>query len=360
MGHDGQPLSTSSVAVVVLRAAPVAEKKVEGVVSEITRKETAWLWPWRIAYRHLTLLEGAKGTNKGTMLLDLATRLSVGAGMPCSGDKRPRRPVNSVFFVGEDPLDETFSHRCDAAGGDTSRIFAYGLGYKLPRDWKRMEAIVRQHQARFLVIDPVPSFIGSMYHGVREALEPVSQFLQAENVACVLTRHLLYKSAATTARARGVGSFDFTNLCRSTLLLAPHPENGDERVLVHTDTNLGPRDLTIGFRTTDAAVVKVEKGRTMLSAQKSIRIERWFTTKQWTQEQILRSRPISTIDSTIDWLRDILKGGPKPAQDVRNAANARNVSLRTLETAKRLLRVRSTRKPWTGPGTGSNSEWSLP
>ena len=336
------------------------EKKTEGAVFEIERRDTAWLWPWRIAYRHINLLEGVKGTNKGTMLLDIAARLSVGAPMPRC-DNRPRRPVNSVFFCGEDPLDETFAQRVHAAGADTHRIFAYGLGRRLPGDWDDIRQKIGDHKARLVVFDPIASFIRSMNVGVREALEPLHQFLQRENIAAILTRHLLYKSGAKTAKARGVGSFDFSNLARSTLLVAPHPDNGDDRILVHTDTNLGPRDLTIGFRLADASLTRFdrEKGCSVLSSQKSVRIDHWFTGKQYREEDVLSSKPISKIDQTIDWLRDLLKDGPKSSQEVREAANKLKISLRTLETAKRLLRVKSVRKPWTGPGTGSNSDWVL-
>jgi hypothetical protein len=308
------------------------------------------------------MVEGWKGTNKSTMLLDLAARASIDGIMPRSGNRR-RRPVNSVFFVGEDPLEETFVQRCAAACGDTSRIFAYGPGLKIPKDWSQMAQIIRSHKARFVVLDPAASFMRSMYHGVREALEPVYQFAQQEKVAVVLSRHLLYKGQGRTARERGVGSFDFTNLCRSTLLLAPHPENADDRVLLHTDSNLDHLDLAIGFRLDEwrPPILDARKGYVVQSKNTTISIGEWFDCgKNYKEQDVLGARPVSKRDLTIEWLGNLLRQGPKFAHEVKAAAQAQGFSQRTLETAKQILRVRSQRRPWPGPGPGSSSEWVLP
>jgi hypothetical protein len=153
----------------------------EGVVSQIDYADRSWLWPQRIAYEEIHLLEGAKGVNKGTLLVHLAARLSLDGQMPFS-DRRPRKPVNSVFFIGEDDPRNTFKGRCEAAGADTDRIFCYERHFKIPRDWPAMEDIIREHKARFVVIDPVVSFM-NIYHRVRESLEPMQRFIRAEKIA---------------------------------------------------------------------------------------------------------------------------------------------------------------------------------
>jgi hypothetical protein len=71
------------------------EEPNEGVMSSIVRRDISWLWRHCIAYGHLALVEGEKGVNKGTLLLHIAARLSLGMPMPCVQDGRNRRPVSS-------------------------------------------------------------------------------------------------------------------------------------------------------------------------------------------------------------------------------------------------------------------------
>jgi hypothetical protein len=146
-------------------------------------------------------------------------------------------------------------------------------------------------------------------------------------------------------------------------LLAPHPENADDRILVQTNTNIGQVQLAIGFRLAQSSITRFDprKGRMVVSKDKTVRISEWFECERNYKEQdVLQSKPISKLDLTIEWLRNLLKQGPQFAHQVRGLAKERDFSWRTVEQAKKLLRVHSERKPWNRPGPGSHSEWSLP
>jgi hypothetical protein len=90
-------------------------------------------------------------------------------------------------------------------------------------------------------------------------------------------------------------------------------------------------------------------------------VKTWFRCEvNYKEGDVLSSKPISKVDQAIEWLLKFLKTGPKFAHEVKKEAHALGFSWRTVEQAKKLADIRSTPKPWSGDGPGSNSEWSLP
>jgi hypothetical protein len=89
------------------------------LLSRIAGEQGEWLWRDRIPAGDLTLFDGDPGTNKSSVALDLAARVSTGREMPdgttgCQG--------GVVLLAGEDSLSKTIRPRLDAAGADLSRV----------------------------------------------------------------------------------------------------------------------------------------------------------------------------------------------------------------------------------------------
>ena len=51
-------------------------------LSEIRSRSLTWLWPGRIPFGKLTILDGDPGLGKSTLLLDLAARLTTARPLP--------------------------------------------------------------------------------------------------------------------------------------------------------------------------------------------------------------------------------------------------------------------------------------
>jgi hypothetical protein len=83
---------------------------IEGLtlLSEISPEPVEWLWKGYIPLGEITILEGDPGTNKSSVIIDLAARLSRGQAMPCAPPSRGRkRKGGTLLLVGEDSIHKT-------------------------------------------------------------------------------------------------------------------------------------------------------------------------------------------------------------------------------------------------------------
>lgn len=88
---------------------------------DVEPEEIRWLWPGRIPFGKLIIVEGDPGLGKSTVTLDLAARLSTGRSTP---DGHPTEQTTSIIMTAEDGLSDTIRPRLEAAGADCSRIVA--------------------------------------------------------------------------------------------------------------------------------------------------------------------------------------------------------------------------------------------
>src|SRR4051812_6408341 len=94
-------------------------------LSEIEPETVRWLWEGRIPFGKVTILEGDPGVGKSTMALDLAARVSRGAGMPATRGTSDEAPAGTVIiYSGDDGLSDTVRPRLEAAGADVRKIWA--------------------------------------------------------------------------------------------------------------------------------------------------------------------------------------------------------------------------------------------
>jgi hypothetical protein len=304
----------------------------------------AW-YPW-LPWEEICVITGRKGVNKGTMLVDLAMRLSWGHEMPNRPQKLGRM-IRSLFLLGEDS-DSEFKRRVDAAGGNDSDILHVGRSEggrlpRLPRDWPDIEAALVGHNVRFLVIDPLTSFchIGSDA-AIDAALEPVSAWCRANNAACAVTRHLLEKATGRTVSGRAAGSHRLAALARAGLFLGPHPEDpGERRVIIQQPSNCPPT-LPLAFRLEP------------VPEYRSIRI-RWEGVYICTEEEVLCARQEGKLHLACKLLLAARQAGPVYTSQARELAKQHGVSWRTMEEAKKALRMKG--RPVGKPGPGAEYVW---
>jgi hypothetical protein len=92
------------------------------LLSDVSIKQVQHLWSPYVPQGELTVIDGDPGTNKSTLTLDLAARVSTGAPMP--GEKKPSPRGGVLLLIAEDSIRKTLPLRLQAAGADLTRIAA--------------------------------------------------------------------------------------------------------------------------------------------------------------------------------------------------------------------------------------------
>jgi hypothetical protein len=314
------------------------------LLSEIKAKQAKALWHPRIPLGECTIIDGDPGTNKSSMVLDLAARLTVGAGMP-DGGKAVKGGV--VLLVGEDSIAKTVRPRLKAAGADLTRIAVLPTSTTIPDDLPVVKEAARKVKAKLFVIDPLLAFLGpnaNVDQAVRKALTPLAEFADTTNMAVPMVRHL-NKSGGLHALYRGSGSIGISAAVRSALLVAHAPHDADLRVLCRVKNTLGLKAPCLLFEpvTTKNGAVGIE----------------WRGACHYKPEDLLKNADgkADRLEEAKDYLLDLLAKDAVEQQMVKVKAKEAGLAWRTVERAKEVLGVKSSRKGW---GPGSRCYWSLP
>jgi hypothetical protein len=329
------------------------------LLEDVQPERVEWLWPGRIPFGKLTLVDGDPGTGKSATMTDLAARLTRGKPLP---DGTACEASGVLIASAEDGLADTIRPRFDAAGGDPSRAVALstvpdGEGNErqlsIPGDIHIIEREMTRMKARLGIIDPLMAFLPGEVNShrdqdVRRALAPLARVAEKTGAAIVVVRHL-NKAGGGNILYRGGGSIGIIGAARSGLLIAKHPEDDGRRVLASVKSNLAPPAPSLAF-TLNAAengAVRVEwKGKTPLNAA------------------ALLSAPAdheerSALVEAQSFLREALREGRRPAVEVQEEAKAAGISPRTLDRARRSMGVEAQREGEWGKRGGGRWFWSL-
>jgi hypothetical protein len=323
--------------------------------SQVTSEPVAWLWPSRLALGHLALLDGDPDQGKSLVTLDLCARLSTGRPWP---DGTPvETPGSAIVINAEDSDQQTVCPRLRGLGADLGRVFflprdeAGAIDFRLPSRTAALDAVLAETGARLVVIDPITVFLdaGVNTHsdgGVRRALAPLAALARKHSCVMVLVRHLT-KDGRHRALYRGLGSIGLVGSCRSAWLIAADPRVPGRRLLAQEKNNLGPPQPSLAFAVADAG------GLPALS---------WLGPADWSADALLAaagSRPTipGPIDHAKEFLTEFLRDGPRTTSDIWREAEPLGLSKRTLNRARKPLRIHTRKVHVDGKPT---SYWRLP
>ncbi|MFL5342954.1 MAG: AAA family ATPase [Gemmataceae bacterium] len=286
-----------------------------------------WLWPPYLAAGKLTLLDGDPGCGKSLLTIDLAARLS--RGLLGTG-----QPIRTLLLNAEDDPADTILPRLRSADADPNHVFVPdGDPAELLADLPQLEALVRTQHIGLLIVDPLPAFLATSMAAAgvvaaRRALGPVIQMAVRTQTALLAVRHLT-KRTGERAVYRGLGSIGIAGLAR-IVLVADQCRHGSNRyTLTVVKSNLTVAPEPLEYRLADrggAAVVEwLEAGGPAGPAPAGVAGQ--------------PDRP-GVVRATL-WLLEALANGPRPAAELLVAAAAAGIRERTLEVAKRQLKIES-------------------
>lgn len=322
-------------------------------VSDIESRETSWLWPGRIPRGMLTMFEGDPGTGKSTLLLDLVARVTRGSRMP---DKTGGgSPETVVLLSAEDDPSVTIRPRLEAAGADLGRVVLPNIrtpeGYREPTvteaDVAMLEAVIVEHGASLLVIDPLVAYLPdgvdtNSDHSVRRALVRLKGLAERTGCAVVCVRHWR-KGPTENALYRGGGSIAFIAAARAGLVVGYDPDDParHRRVLAVSKASLSPIAPSLAFTLAPVG------GSTVARVQ-------WEGVSPHAANELTREpgKP-SKLEAAAAFLADVLSHGEMPASQACELAKDAGIAPATLRRAA-VDRVKTQKA-----GDGSHWIWSL-
>lgn len=342
-----RPVRTEPASSTSLKTGPVLVN-----LADIAPTQVSWLWPGRLPLGRITLLVGRPGKGKSFLTADIAARVSTGIGWP-TGDMCCAGSV--LFLAAEDHLSDTVVPRLIAHNADRDRIRYLNLvrinGGKgtterliTLQDISSIEvAIQSTPDCRLMIVDPVNSFIGSGVdchrdNEVRNVLGPLAVLAERHGVAVLLVTHTR-KGTGDFADDLALGSRAYTGLARVVLHLIPDAQDKNRRLLLPGKNNLSAETLGLAFSIVgdgNKARLSWEGDPVNMSADDAVAAE----------NAAKRPGPDSeSLPEAVDFLKDALAGRPRLSKELEDEwKNGHGGSKRTLERAKKSLRVESYRQ----------------
>lgn len=208
------------------------------------------------------VVAGAGGVGKGQF--GCFNMVCLSAGIDYRTGLAVYEPCNSLFISTEDTAADIRA-RLDRAAvkGDLSRIFivdklaSYEMGLSVSDDagFAKIEALITETQAKFVILDPLQGLCGhdidmsriNHIRGVMHGLAAVAE--RTQSVICLFC-HPNKRQNIVSANDLISGSADIVSAARSVLLMMPDFENGDAncRLILHTKSNHAKPGQTMRFR----------------------------------------------------------------------------------------------------------------
>lgn len=300
-------------------------------LADVNPLPVPWLWRGYLAFGMLAMLSGDPDAGKTFISLAIAADLSNGRlpfnGMACD-------PISTLYLSTENSAEYVIRPRFDAQGGNPARLHllkgtvtgdgagAVKTGITL-KDVALLESALKETGARFIVIDPLQSYLGAEVdmHRSNET-RPVMDGLiglAEKNGACVLIVRHLNKGSGGRAIYRGLGSIDLVGAVRMEMIAGSAPDNPQNRAFIQTKNNVGPHAPALGYEIVgdETNAHLVWQGETQLTANDLLEVD--------TQDG-----DRSEIASAVEFLKAQLAEGSKPQTSLVWASG---FSPRTLQRA---------------------------
>lgn len=300
-------------------------------MSEVELWKVNWLWYPYIPFGKISIIQGDPGEGKTTLALRLAAACSTGQAFP---GREISEPFNVIYQTAEDGLGDTIKPRLMEAGANQDRVLnIVEAASSLTLLDERIEAAILQTGAKLMILDPIQGYLGrkidmNRANEIRGVLKNVAAVAERTGCAIVLVGHL-NKAAGANSAYRGLGSIDFRAAARSVLLVGRMKKEPNVRAIVHDKSSLAPEGKSLAFSLGD------ENGFHWLDGYNDI-----------TADELLYGFNAETKTAVAEELiRDMLSSGEKtPCETIFSRAEARGISQRTVNEAKKNIHGIQSRK----------------
>lgn len=303
-----------------------------------------WFWFNRIPLGMLTLVLGDSGLGKSFLTLYMAAKVSTGGTWPDGdGIADNSAPLGSVVILSaEDDLAHVIRPRLDSLSADVDKIKAVeGVRVKDEEGRENEEYFNLQHHipalqkavrsckdCKLLIVDPLSAYLGGKIDShkdsdVRSVLAPLVELAEEKQIAIIGVMHL-NKNTTGKVVYRAMGSIAFTAAARTVWLVSTDPNDPDSRrrLLTPAKHNILIEPTGLAFEINGGRVVFEDEPVNMTAdeALSTIEAPERDRAKQWLTELLLPGTSIAAIE-------------------VQKQAEVEGISVRTLNRAKRELRI---------------------
>ncbi|HUY35734.1 MAG TPA: AAA family ATPase [Pirellulales bacterium] len=330
-------------------------------LGEIESEPTTWLWSDRFPLVPLTVMAGSSGVGKTFLALDLAARVTRGAGWPTicqrevkSGGESPHSQEGAATLAGsvvvmnaKDSTTQVLRPRLDAAGADVERVTIISPARQIPLSSARnsdlsalarrlnalQTAIIDAGDCRLAVVDDLDAWMGEF--GLLSPATHICAFLDQLAAMAARTQTAIVCLARLSATPEGrIAYRELTNPLKSAqvvwLVANDHQEPG-RMLLLPVTNNLAPQTPGLGFRlasaTAGAAVVVWEQEPLGVTAAEVMAPGAGWVERRRDQ------------DVAAEWLLTALDSGRIASNDLFRQAAECGIAVKTLRRAATQLGI---------------------
>jgi predicted ATP-dependent serine protease len=300
--------------------------------SEIYSKPITWLLNPYLPIGTVTILLGDGGLGKSFVTLAIAAAISRGQLLPGMETSFPASDV--IIQNAENSWQTVIKPRLEMLGADCTKIHSINDSDKrLTLTDERIEAAIRKHNAKYIVIDPIQSYLSENFsmnraESVRPALMYLEHVAERTQAAVIIVGHI--SKGRGKAQHKGLGSVDIVNSVPSVLLLGrAEGLEPDERVISHLKGNFSELGMSQKFRLNKTDGFQ------------------WVGESDITPDDIINynakkeKEDKSKVEEAADFLSEILADGAIPTAEVIELAEESGIAKRTLERARKEIGVKS-------------------
>jgi putative DNA primase/helicase len=323
---------------------------------EVMPETIHYLWYPYFPVGKLCLIGGDPGNGKTYLALSALTSLSLGRWPFTWGTRENERtPSNSLIFSCEDGVEDTLAPRLIGLGADRSHIFVVDgkqdlkgtLHRIVMTDTNVITQAIRDHQAKLAVFDPFQGFLPPHTKmNDMETVRPVVDALikiAADTRCCIALLGHLSKAKQETVGYKFMGSVDWYAAARSALLILTDPENKkDGRILFQEKHTVGPKPPGVRFTIAEKDDPPFQWGQ---------------STDQTAAEALAGDAGYAKQPEAREFLLGELALGARPVDELRKSAKQQRLAWRTIERAKKVLKVKARKE---GFGETGKWVWELP
>jgi putative DNA primase/helicase len=337
--------------------------------ADVTIRGFDWLWPNRFAIRKIGLIAGLPDEGKGQLLCYIAaqTTQTPGGEWPCNEGHAVTG--NVIILSAEDDASDTLVPRLIAAGADLKRVHIIKM--VRDRDSERMfnlasdlellrKKIIEIGNVVLVEIDPISAYFGVgkvdsfRTTDVRAVLGPLVDLAEKQDVAILGIMHFNKKVDITNVLLRISDSLAFGAAARHVFGVIDDAAN-ERKLVVRGKNNQAARkdNQTLSYRFGAREVGIDPKTNKPIWAPFIIWDNQYVdvTAIEAMQAASDNKAAPAARDEAKKFLQDQLACGPLPVKEIEDAAKGHGIGWRTVERAKRDLKIVARKDP-------DNNRWA--